>query len=97
VIDVRLRFKKPSVDYDDRTCIVVVDIKDVAVGLIVDTVAEVLTISEEDIVPPPQLNNSGYHQRFTKAIGKVGNDVKLILDGDRLLSDDELANLEEVS
>ena len=96
VIDVRLRFRKPSREYNDRTCIVVVDIRNVAVGLIVDTVAEVLTIAEQDIVPPPQLHNGSYHQRFTKAIGKVGNDVKLILDCDRLLSDDEVAGLEQI-
>jgi purine-binding chemotaxis protein CheW len=95
VIDVRLRFRKPSKEYNDRTCIVVVDIKGMAVGLIVDTVAEVLTICEEDIVLPPQIRNETYHQRFIKAIGKVDNDVKLILDCDRLLSDDEKAVLEK--
>jgi len=52
VIDVRLRFKKPAVEYNDRTCIVVVDIKGIAVGLIVATVAEVLTITDQNIVPP---------------------------------------------
>ena len=94
VIDVRLRFKKPAMQYNDRTCIVVVDIKNIAVGLIVDTVAEVLTIAEQNIVPPPQIHQGGYHQRFTKAIGKVGDDVKLILDSDRLLSNDDLIALE---
>ena len=72
----------------------VVDIKNIAVGLIVDTVAEVLTIAEQNIVPPPQIHQGGYHQRFTKAIGKVGDDVKLILDSDRLLSNDDLIALE---
>lgn len=96
VIDVRLRFRKPAKEYNDRTCIVVVDIKGVAVGLIVDTVAEVLTIADQDIVPPPQVNNGSYNQRFTKAIGKVGSDVKLILDCDRLLSDDEMASLDRI-
>ncbi|MDR3590977.1 MAG: chemotaxis protein CheW [Negativicutes bacterium] len=96
VIDVRLRFKKPSLEYNDRTCIVVVDIKGIAVGLIVDTVAEVMTIADQDIVPPPKLNNGNYHQRFTRAIGKVGNDVKLILDCERLLNDEEAAIVENI-
>lgn len=97
VIDMRLRFKKSAVEYNDRTCIVVVDIQEIAVGLIVDTVVEVLTIAEKDIVPPPQLQNASYQQRFTKAIGKVGDDVKLILDGDRVLNNDEVNLLEEIS
>ncbi|MBP2663122.1 MAG: CheW protein [Firmicutes bacterium] len=97
VIDMRLRFNKSSIEYNDRTCIVVVDIHEIAVGLIVDTVAEVLTIAENDIVPPPQLQNGSYHQRFTKAIGKVGDDVKLILDSERVLSNDEVNLLEKIN
>ena len=95
MIDVRLRFKKPPRDYNDRTCIVIVDILGVAVGLIVDTVQEVLTIADLDMVPPPQLNSNSYPQRFIKAIGKVNNAVKLILDCDRLLSDTEIVHLEQ--
>lgn len=95
VIDVRLRFKKPPREYNDRTCVIVVDMGGVSVGLVVDTVAEVLAIAEQDIVPPPQMNNN-YHQRYIKAIGKVGNDVKLILDCDNLLNDDDVAILEKV-
>ncbi|MDF2875329.1 MAG: CheW protein [Sporomusa sp.] len=93
VIDVRSRFKKPFREYNDRTCIIVVEIRDIAVGLIVDTVAEVLVIAEQDIVLPPQVNNM-YHQRYIRAIGKVGNNVKLILDCDKLLNDEELDRLE---
>ena len=53
VIDVRLKFKKEAIPYGDRTCIVVIDIDEVSVGLIVDLVTEVLTIPDEDIAPPP--------------------------------------------
>ena len=96
VVDVRLRFKKAYREYNDRTCIVVVDITGMALGLIVDAVEEVLTIIEQDIVLPPQLEHGSYHQRFIKGIGKVGKDVKLILDSDRLLSDSEINGLEQV-
>jgi len=97
VLDVRLRFKKLSKEYNDRTCIVVVDIKGIAVGLIVDTVAEVISIASQDIVPPPQFHNDSYHQRFIKEIGKVDNNIKLILDCERLLNDREMNSLEQIS
>ena len=96
VIDVRLRFKKVYREYNDRTCIVVVDIKGVTLGLIVDAVEEVLIIPGQEIVLPPQFDNGSYHQRFIKGIGKVGTEVKLILDSDRLLSDNEINTLERV-
>lgn len=95
VIDIRLRFKKPLQKYNDRTCIIVVDIKEITVGMIVDTVAEVVNIAEENLVAPPQMN-SHFQQRYLKAIGKVDKEIKLILDCDRLLTDDETAELEAV-
>jgi len=95
VIDVRTKFRKESVAYDDRTCIVVVDIQELAVGLIVDHVSEVTTIPDEQIVPPPS-TRTGFHNRYIKGIGKVGNEVKLLLACERLLSDDELETLDAI-
>jgi purine-binding chemotaxis protein CheW len=95
VMDVRLRFKKPPLEYNDRTCVIVVDIQNISVGLIVDAVAEVMDIPERDVVPPPQLNRD-HQNKYIKAIGKVGNEVKLLIDCDKLLSDDELENLNDM-
>ena len=47
VMDVRIRFKKSPMEYNDRTCVIVIDVKDTSVGLIVDSVSEVLSIEEE--------------------------------------------------
>lgn len=96
VIDVRLRFQKPYREYNDRTCIVIVEIRETALGLIVDGVEEVLTIAGGDIALPPQFDNGSYQQRFIKGIGKVNKDVKLILDTDRFLTDNEMSSLGQV-
>jgi len=92
VIDVRLRFKKQPKEYNDRTCIVVIEIKDISIGLIVDNVAEVINIDDNNIVPPPDIK-TGFHNRYVRGIGKVGNEVKLLLDCDKLLNEDELETL----
>lgn len=94
VMDVRLRFKKEPRDYNDRTCVIVVDINDISIGLIVDSVSEVLTIPDQDIVEPPQIN-SGTGNRYIKNIGKVGNNVKLLLDCEKLLTEEEIEDLSE--
>jgi len=95
VMDVRLRFKKEPREYNDRTCVIVVDINDISIGLIVDTVSEVITIPEEDIVEPPQMNKE-LNNRYIKSIGKVGSDVKLLLDCEKLLTTNEIEALSEV-
>lgn len=96
VMDVRLRFKKGSMDYNDRTCVIVIEIQALSIGLIVDSVSEVLSIGEQDIVDPPQMNK-GFSNKYIKSIGKVGNDVKLLLDCERLLSENELEDFEKIT
>jgi Chemotaxis signal transduction protein len=91
VMDVRLRFKKPIKEYNDRTCVIVVDINDISIGLVVDNVAEVLSIPDSEVVAPPGINGGG--NKYIKGIGKVNSEVKLILDCDKLLSDDVTDNL----
>lgn len=95
VMDVRLRFKKEVKEYNDRTCVIVIDIMDLSIGLIVDSVAEVINIPEQDIEVPPKMNK-GYNNRFIKNIGKVGNDVKLLLDCEKLLNVDDINTINEI-
>ncbi|WP_303869086.1 chemotaxis protein CheW [Acetobacterium wieringae] len=91
VVDIRLRFGKPARNYDERTCVIVVEIADITVGLIVDGVAEVVAIPAEEIVPHPDLDESDSRQ-FVRGISKVGTSVKLILDCNKLLADDKEEN-----
>lgn len=92
VVDVRLRFKMKAREYDERTCIIVLSIRDVQIGLVVDTVNEVLTIDPAQISPPPKIATAN-SARYIKGMGKVGDAVKILLDGERLLFDEELASL----
>jgi purine-binding chemotaxis protein CheW len=92
VIDMSLKFGRELCAYTDRTCIIVVDIQDISVGLIVDNVTEVLAIDDGNIVPPPSAK-TGAHNQYIKAIGKTGSEVKLLLDCEKLFNNDELEDL----
>lgn len=94
VMDVRLRFKKPFREYNDRTCVIVIDLKGISIGLIVDSVSEVISIPDADIVAPPDMSKAG--NRYVKGIGKVGDEVKLLLDSDKLLDDDDTSALNNI-
>lgn len=98
VIDVRIRFKQEPIEYNDRTCIIVINVKDTVVGLIVEKIAEVVEIKEENILASPSLGHEDKSQnKYVYGIGKVGENVKLLLDPDKLLRDDVLSMLEQVS
>ncbi|MCB2186084.1 MAG: chemotaxis protein CheW [Deltaproteobacteria bacterium] len=92
VMDVRARFHQPARDYDDRTCIVVVQIGEARIGLIVDTVSEVRDIPAESVSPPPQIAK-GTKSRYIKGMGRVDENVKILLDVNKLLFEEELAQL----
>ena len=96
VMDVRSRFKLESREYDDRTCIVVVNIKDKSVGLVVDRVSEVSDIPESQIEPPAQIG-SGTASRYIQGMGKIGEEVKILLDVDKLLYEDELESISQAA
>ena len=98
VIDVRLRFKQDPFEYNDRTCIIVINVKDTVVGLIVEKIAEVVEIPDENILPPPSIGRMDKAQnQYVYGIGRVGDSVKLLLDPDKLLNDEDLSLIEEVN
>jgi purine-binding chemotaxis protein CheW len=92
VIDMRLKFKKQPAEYDDRTCIIIVDFNDIKAGFIVDHVSEVINIENSEISPPPDFR-TGFHSRFINGIGKVKDHVVLLLDCDKIFSEDELESI----
>ncbi len=83
-MDVRLRFHRQTQEYDARTCIIVVDIADMLIGLIVDRVAEVVAIPE--IAAPPEISKR--ETGYIKGFGKIGGEIKLLLDCGILLQED---------
>lgn len=89
IIDMRLKFKKPQAEYDDRTCIIIVDIDGISAGLIVDKVAEVINIEDTAISPPPDFR-TGFQNRYINGIGKLEDNVILLLDCEKIFKDDEL-------
>lgn len=93
VVDIRLRFGMSERDHDERTCIIVVNIDETSVGLVVDTVSEVMNIPEENIEPPPKVNKKIDGNRFVYGLGKVGDEVKILLDTQKLLFEEELEKI----
>ena len=95
VIDVADRFGKESFEYNDRTCVIVIEVKGIEVGLIIENIAEVVSIEEENILPPPTVGHNASQGKFIHGIGKIGEEVKLLLDPVKLLSDDALDFLDK--
>lgn len=90
VMDLRLRFGLGARDYDDRTCIIIVKVESRTVGFIVDTVAEVVEIAADRIEPPLEFKKAGQDSRYIMGLGKVGDDVRILVDCLQILNDQNL-------
>lgn len=87
IMDIRLRFSMIEKDYDERTCVIVVNFENTAVGLVVDTVSEVVDIPASSIEASPNFNTDQGH--FVEGMGKIEEKIKMLLDIKSLLYDDE--------
>jgi purine-binding chemotaxis protein CheW len=87
IVDLRLRFEMEARAYDDRTCIIVTEIDRILIGLVVDTVEEVMEIPEDQIDPPPRFKAVAGKDRYIHGMGKVGNAVKIIIDVEKVIQD----------
>jgi len=100
VTDLRLRFDMPEKEYNDRTCIIVVEVHGqettVQTGIVVDTVTEVLPVRSEEIEPAPEFG-AKVDTRFILGMTNMDGAVKILLDIDCVLTAAEIAELSEAA
>ncbi len=92
VIDLRLKFGMKEIAYTQETCVIVVEVNDILMGIIVDTVQEVLDIAEKDIEDAPKFGTR-VDTNFIHGMGKVDGKVKILLDIERVLTSEEMVML----
>jgi purine-binding chemotaxis protein CheW len=96
VVDLRLRFGMGPMEYNERTCIIVVEIMgqadDILIGTVVDSVSEVLNIKGKDIEDTPTFG-SKLNTDYILGMAKMEGGVKILLEIDRVLNAEEIADL----
>lgn len=87
VLDVRLKFGLPEMDYTDKTCIIILEIEGMQIGLIVDSVREVAAIDESQMSEPP--TGAGFTDKFLSSVADIGNNqLVLNIDFKRFFNDE---------
>lgn len=95
IIDLRRRFGMESLQHGSQTRIVVIELKNMIVGFVVDSVSEVLRIPADTVVPPPAVV-SGVDSEFISGVGKLEDRLLILIDLEKLLSSEEHASLTAV-
>jgi len=96
VVDVRLKFGMPETDRTVNTCIIIVEVKlegeETVLGALADSVKEVMDIEPKDVEPAPRMGTS-IKADFIKGIGKHNDDFIIILDIDKVFTEEELTQM----
>ena len=100
VVDLRLKFGLPELEYTQRTCIIVVQVQgesaQLMMGIVVDGVAEVLNLADADIEDTPTFGTKEVSTSYLLGMAKIKGKVKILLDIDQVLTTRELEGLEAV-
>lgn len=100
IIDLRLKFGLDSVPYDERTCIIVVEVPgssgDISLGLVVDAVNEVANVKEGDVEDTPSFGVD-LQTKFILGMAKSEDGVKILLDITKVVGEAELTGLAQAA
>lgn len=88
VIDLKQKFRMESGNYQKHTCVIVTEFSKGVMGVIVDAVSDVMYLADESILSTPSFGTK-VRTDFIKGMGKVGDSLVIILDVNRVLSDEE--------
>ncbi len=80
VIDLKKRLALPPADYTDDTRIIIVKVEEITVGLIVDGVSEVTTLSSANIEPPNTVSGGGVSGQYLSGVGKQDDKLLILLN-----------------
>ena len=95
IVDLRERFGMEQQEYTDMTRVMVVEVGDRSVGMVVDSVSHVLRIEQDQIEPPPSCVGK-ISEEYIRGVGKVAEKLIVLLNIDKILSEDEKTELDKV-
>ncbi|QSX32699.1 chemotaxis protein CheW [Shewanella avicenniae] len=95
VIDTRSRFGLPSAEVDDSTRIVIIEAEKQVIGILVDSVAEVVYLRRSEIDNAPNVGTEE-SAKFIQGVSNRGEELLILVDLDKLLSDEEWAEISQL-
>ncbi|WP_353155803.1 chemotaxis protein CheW [Herminiimonas fonticola] len=85
IIDMRIKFKLGTPSYDQFTVVVILNLENHVVGMVVDSVSDVITLTPEQIKPPPEMN-SVLANDYLLGLGTVDERMLILIDIEKLMS-----------
>ena len=94
IVDMRVKFNLETINYDSFTVVIVLNIGSRVVGMVVDAVSDVITLTPEQLRPVPEFN-SAIASDHLLAIGAVGDRMLILVDIEKLMTSSEMGLIEQ--
>ena len=96
IVDLRLRFALENAEYNSQTVVIVVNVGQRVIGIVVDSVSDVMALLPEQIKPAPEFGAT-LSADYLSGLGSVGDRMLVLVDIERLLTSEEMALVEHIS
>jgi purine-binding chemotaxis protein CheW len=96
IVDMRIKFKVGAAVYDQFTVVIILEIIGRIVGVVVDSVSDVFTLTPEEIKPAPEMN-SAFNTSYLLGLGTIDNRMLILVDIDKLMTSAEMGLIEEIA
>jgi len=91
ILDLRIKFQLSEAKYDDFTVVIILNIAGRVVGVVVDSVSDVLTLSDENIRPTPEFASATFDTKYITGLGTVDEQMIILLDIEKLMTGADMA------
>lgn len=96
IIDLRIKFNLPVVTYDQFTVVIILNVMKRIIGVVVDSVSDVIALAHGAIKPPPEFGST-FNTEYLMGLATVEARMLILVDIERLMSSGEMALLNEVA
>jgi purine-binding chemotaxis protein CheW len=96
IIDLRIKFNLADITYDQFTVVIILNLMQRIIGVVVDSVSDVIALSDDAIKPPPEFGSS-FNTEYLMGLATIEKRMLILVDIERLMSSGEMALLNETS
>ena len=97
IVDMRIKFNLPKAEYDQFTVVIILNVAGRVVGMVVDSVSDVIQLTPEQIRTVPDFSSSTFDTKYITGLGTIDSRMLILVDIEKLMSGADMALMEEVT
>lgn len=94
ILDLRIKFRLIAANYDEFTVAIILNVADRVVGVVVDSVSDVLTLAADAVRPTPEFASSTFDTKYITGLGTIDERMLILLDIEKLMTGADMALVE---